>query len=346
MVSVQILDGGLGTSLQDQYGVKFDSTTTPLWSSHMLVSDSATLQACQQDFGTAGVDVLLTATYQVSSEGFARTKTTEFPNGIPVTAMGKYLQIAVDVAERAKVRDSAKIALSLGPYGACMIPGQEYSGAYDTAHESEESLYQWHLERLRLFLAADGNLLSRVQYVAFETLPRLDEIRAVRRAIHDSGITTPFWIACVFPREDDLLPDGSSIEQVVQAAITPMENGRTPWGIGMNCTKLHKLSGLISNFGTCVNEAVTSGQVAIVPSLVLYPDGTNGEVYNTTTQTWEKPDDFNKSGNRDTRSWEIQLAQIVNDASKNGPFESFLVGGCCKASHRDIGNLRQQFSTQ
>ena len=289
MATVQILDGGLGTSLQDHYGIKFDSTNTPLWASHMLVSDPDTLQSCQQDFGHAGIDVLLTATYQVSPEGFARTKTPAYPNGIPPEAIGQFLQTAVGIAERAKVRDAAKIALSLGPYGACMIPGQEYSGAYDAAHDSEEALYQWHLQRLRLFLDAEGDLLSRMQYVAFETLPRLDEVRAVRRAIRDSGITLPFWISCVFPREDDCLPDGSSVEAVVQAATTPTKNGLLPWGLGVNCTKVHKLPGLVDQFGACITRAMSRGQVTAAPSLVLYPDGTNGEVYNTTTQTWEKP---------------------------------------------------------
>lgn len=289
MASIQILDGGLGTSLEDQYGVNFDSTSTPLWASHLLVSDPTTLQSCQTDFGAAGVDVLLTATYQVSPEGFARTKTAEYPDGIPKDAIGRFLRTAVNVAERAKVRDTVKIALSLGPYGACMIPGQEYSGAYDATHDDEESLYRWHLERLRLFTEAEGDLLSRMQYIAFETLPRLDEVRAVRRAIHDSGITVPFWISCVFPREDDLLPDGCEIEQVVAAAVAPMDGGLVPWGIGMNCVKAHKVSSLIEKFGDAVDKAIAVGQVPAAPALVLYPDGTNGEIYNTSTQTWEKP---------------------------------------------------------
>lgn len=314
MASVQILDGGLGTSLQDQYGVKFDSTNTPLWASHLLVSDPDTLQACQQDFGVAGVDVLLTATYQVSPEGFVRTKTAEYPDGIPNHAIARFLQTSVDIAERAKVRDSAKIALSLGPYGACMIPGQEYSGAYDGAHDNEESLYRWHLDRLELFLEAKGNLLSRMQYVAFETLPRLDEVRAVRRVIHDSGITTPFWISCVFPREDDLLPDGSSIGQVVQTAIAPMDGALAPWGIGMNCTKVHKLPALIEKFGVAVEEAIAACQVAAAPALVLYPDGTNGEVYNTTTQNWERPDSL-KNGEQDTVSMDQPLRRECLDCA-------------------------------
>ncbi|KAJ5524259.1 hypothetical protein N7494_010909 [Penicillium frequentans] len=344
MATVKILDGGLGTSLQDQYGVSFDNVNTPLWSSHLLVSDPTTLEACQKDFCVAGADVLLTATYQVSPESFLRTKTSEFPNGIPSTAIGRYLQTSVDVAERANVREGAQIALSLGPYGACMIPGQEYSGAYDAEHDGEEQLYQWHLERLRLVLGAEGNLIKRLQYVAFETLPRLDEVRAVRRAIRDAGITdVPYWIACVFPGEDGLLPDGSSIEQVVDAAVGPMEGGLSPWGIGINCTKIHKLPGLVDKFGASIAEAVAAGQISTAPSLVLYPDGTNGEVYNTTTQTWEKPEDPSNGGQRDVRPWETQIAQVVNDAYEKGPFKSFLVGGCCKASHHDIKKLREQF---
>ncbi|KGO69639.1 Homocysteine S-methyltransferase [Penicillium expansum] len=344
MATIQILDGGLGTSLGDLYNIHFDSTTTPLWASHLLVSDPATLQACQRDFGVAGVDVLLTATYQVSAEGFARTKTPQFPDGIPRSAVGPFLQKAVDIAEQAKVRESASVALSLGPYGACMIPGQEYSGAYDAEHDSEESLYLWHLDRLRMFAEADGKLVSRVRYVAFETLPRLDEVHAVRRAIRDSAFDVPFWIACVFPRDDDFLPDGSSVEEVVRAALAPLEGGAVPWGIGANCTKMHKLGGLVDLFGRAVAEGIAKEEISAVPSLVLYPDGTNGEVYNTTTQIWEKNDAL--SDNVSDNSWEEQLAQVVNEAYEKGHFKSFLVGGCCKASHHDIKKLGQQFKIQ
>ncbi|OXN03856.1 hypothetical protein CDV58_07216, partial [Aspergillus fumigatus] len=238
---------------------------------------------------------------------------------------------------------AAKIALSLGPYGACMIPGQEYSGKYDAEHDSEETLFQWHLERLRLFLEADEKLAERVQYVAFETLPRLDEIRAVRRAIRTAGLNVPFWVACVFPGEEATLPDGSSIGQIVQAALAEMDGAAVPWGVGINCTKIYKLDGLVREFGEEVASAVGQGQVGAVPSLVLYPDGTNGEVYNTTTQTWEKQEGYTS----DARGpWEVQLAQIVTNARATGPFTSFLVGGCCKASHRDIRKLAEQLKNE
>lgn len=248
----------------------------------MLVSDPSTLEACQTDFGHAGVDILLTATYQVSPEGFERTKTAQYPDGIPRSAISPYLRTAVDVASRAKVRETAGVALSLGPYGACMIPGQEYSGAYDANHDSEERLYVWHLDRLKMFV--DAGVVDKLKYVAFETLPRLDEVRAVRRAIRDSGIQAPLWITCVFPRDDELLPDGAEVAQVVRAMLGS-DGGPMPWGIGINCTKMHKLSGLVDLFGQSVKDIVGDD----APTLVLYPDGTNGEVYNTTTQVWERP---------------------------------------------------------
>jgi homocysteine S-methyltransferase len=188
-----------------------------------------------------------------------------------------------------------------------MIPGQEYSGKYDIEHDNEEALFRWHLDRLRLFAEAEVNLIRCVQYIAFETLPRLDEIRAVRRAIRAAAIEVPFWISCVFPEKEDVLPDGSSIEEVVSAAVDLREGSGAPWGIGINCTKIHKLPRLVSKFGNSVAIRVAAGRLATAPCLVLYPDGTNGEVYNTTTQMWERP-----AGARDDAKHRVRT-DVVSD---------------------------------
>ncbi|KAH8664692.1 Homocysteine S-methyltransferase [Xylariales sp. PMI_506] len=380
--AVQILDGGLGTSLEDGYGVVFDHSM-PLWSTHFLVDGTHTLRACQRDFAAAGADVLLTATYQVSVEGFARTRTAEFPEGIPQSAIGGYLETAVEILEEAAAADGgngAKLALSLGPYGACMVPGQEYSGKYDGEHDSEEALFRWHLNRLRLATdhvaaasassavkqkqggsSSPGSLMNRLQYVALETIPRVDEVRAVRRAVGgataSSGSNTlpPFWVSCVFPGDDQALPDGTGVSQVVEAMLLPSSDeevksegagasaGTTaypvPWGIGINCTKIHKLRGLICAFEDAVGALLAAGRIDSPPALVLYPDGTRGEVYNTTTKKWELPEGHVRSG-EDRETWATQLANIVSDSQKRGVFKSFLVGGCCKASAADIKELR------
>lgn len=283
---ILFLDGGLGTSLEDKYGVKFSSKATPLWSSDPVITAPETLLACQRDFGLVPVDVIETATYQVSIHGFAATKTEQWPDGIDGASIPRFLKDAVDIAEQAKGKPEAKVALSLGPYGSTMVPGQEYSGAYDENHDSEVKLLAWWAERLALF--TDANIMDRISYVACETIPRLDEIHAVRRAVAEFT-STPCWIACVFPGEGHHLPDGSSIDQVVEAALLPSASKAQPWGIGINCTKIHKLESLIAKFEEAVTRLVQQKRLTSWPALVLYPDGTNGEIYNTTTQKWELP---------------------------------------------------------
>lgn len=294
---ILIFDGGLGTSLEDKYHVRF-SESTPLWSSHLLVSDSQTLAACQADFAPH-VDVLQTPTYQVSIEGFKATKTEQWPNGIDQAAIVPFLEDALHVAERARGDGHAQLSLSVGPYGACMVPSQEYSGRYDAAHDSLEALYEWHYARFRLF-ASTRSLFNRIGYVAFETIPRVDEIVAVRKLVKElvgsgkgsspsSLQQVPHWISCLFPGEENMLPDGSSVQQVIEAMLSSEISGIVPWGVGINCTKIAKLPSLVAEYEAAVDNLINSGRLAKWPSLVLYPDGTNGEVYNTTTRRWELP---------------------------------------------------------
>jgi homocysteine S-methyltransferase len=69
-----LLDGGLGTTLADRYNCVFDEST-PLWSSHLLLSEAGrdTLSDVQKSFARCGADVILSATYQASYEGFERS---------------------------------------------------------------------------------------------------------------------------------------------------------------------------------------------------------------------------------------------------------------------------------
>ncbi|KAF4122860.1 homocysteine S-methyltransferase [Geosmithia morbida] len=338
MNKILILDGGLGTSLEQTYNVKF-SRDTPLWSSHLLVADQETLLACQRDFGQVPVDIILTATYQVSAGGFAATRTSEHPRGITEElTMARYIDDAVSIAERAKQPDS-RVALSIGPYGACMTPSQEYSGAYDISSEQVDA---WHRERMDLFARAVGNIQKRIAFVALETIPRADEIRSMRRALARPLGSVPFWMSCLFPGESDTLPDGTSVKDAVRAMLDP-NDGPQPWGVGINCTKTRKLDRLLRRYESTVEALVSEGVITSWPALVLYPDGTNGEVYNTSTQQWEMPDDGAPSEPRE--SWETQVSYAVRDTLDRGSWSQVVVGGCCMASYHDIGRLRLALSS-
>ncbi|CAM1506242.1 Fc.00g058830.m01.CDS01 [Cosmosporella sp. VM-42] len=332
---ILILDGGLGTSLEQKYSLKFDRST-PLWSSDLLITDQATLRACQKDFGDVPVDLILTATYQVSVDGFRKTITTGFPDGVPRDEIPRYLDAAVSIAAAVK-NDNAGVALSIGPYGACMIPSQEYSGAYDEAHDSIKALEDWHRDRMELF-AQIPNLASRVSHIALETIPRADEIVAMRHAISSVPelASLPFWMSILSPGEDMALPDGCSIENAILQILDPAIAPSVPWGIGINCTKVHKLDGLLQIYELCISSMVQQRKIKEWPSLVLYPDGTNGEVYNTTTQKWELPEGTKAP----ERSWEDQLSETVEATRRRGQWPSIVVGGCCRATCDDIRRLR------
>ncbi|KAJ6446941.1 Homocysteine S-methyltransferase [Purpureocillium lavendulum] len=338
---ILILDGGLGTSLERAYGCTF-TPATPLWSSHLLVSDPSLLQRCQADFARGvPVDVLLTATYQFSVAGFAGTRTGAHPRGIARSEIPRYVEEAVRTAEKARGDQGghAQLALSVGPYGACMVPSQEYSGLYDSEHDSEDALRDWHADRMELFSGID-NLASRIKYVALETIPRVDEIRAIRRALDTAPelAQRPLWMSCLFPHADaDTLPDGASPEDAIRAMLDPDVAATQPWGVGINCTKVWKLDSLLRRYEAAVEGLVREGKVDAWPALLLYPDGTNGEVYNTTTQKWELPEDVKEE---ERATWEEQLRDVVLRTQERGHWRQIIVGGCCMAGAEDIKRLR------
>jgi homocysteine S-methyltransferase len=219
-----------------------------------------------------------------------------------------------------------------------MIPGQEYSGKYDAEHNSLADLEAWHLERLGIF-AEVSDIQKRVGYVALETIPRVDEIVAMRKALAATPTLSdlPYWTACLSPEKDLKMPDGNTIEAAVEAMLDPEVSSKLPWGIGINCTKVDKLDQLLQIFECTVSGLIESGKITEWPALVLYPDGTNGEVYNTTTQKWEVPDGVDTHRRS---SWESQLETVVKSTEDRGKWPAILVGGCCRAGSEDIKKLR------
>lgn len=328
---ILLLDGGLGTTLEDEHNIKFDSTT-PLWSSHLLLTDPDLLERVQRNFVKAGVDILLTPTYQASHDGFARTEI----NGEKVDffeEICQYFDLGIDISRHALNNQPGLVALSLGAYGATMSPSQEFGGQYG-AMCNETKLEHWHVERIAMFWAS----FEKVDIVAFETIPRLEEVRAVRTAAnvnrHDR-VYKPWWVTCVFPNDDERLPDGSNVKDIMtalfeQKAWDETSNMRTPWGVGINCTKVNKLPGLIKEFEAAADEL----QITL-PRLVIAPNGSKGQKYDSTSQTWIGDEE-------DGGQWDEQVWSIVQEVHKRSRWKGIVVGGCCKTGPADIASLRQK----
>ncbi|KAI9925866.1 hypothetical protein ASPWEDRAFT_42534 [Aspergillus wentii DTO 134E9] len=338
MPPILILDGGLGTTLQlAPHNITF-TPETPLWSSHLLLSSPSTLNAVHRAFVSSGADILLTATYQTSFEGFTRTD-----EKLTHADAGRYMRSAVSLARVAFGSDRpARVALSLGPYGATMVPvSAEYSGLYPAGMNGEGPLREWHTARLGVF-AEDKATWEGLEYIAFETVKRADEVRAIRGTMQEVlsiASRKPWWICGVFPDEEVKEED---IREWVQAAVGGDVSPR-PWGIGVNCSKISNLGRIVdimqdevtrlSAAGQFVDEwSATSGR----PWLVLYPDGTRGERYDPVSKEWVKTGDDTQ-----TKPWEHVFCDVVKDI-KEGEWEGVIMGGCCRTGPKEIAALKQQ----
>jgi homocysteine S-methyltransferase len=408
-----LLDGGLGTTLQSPpWNISYFSeqapysplpanhptapaTTTapatapaqlPLWSAHLLLSAPDTLRSVHAAFAGAGADVLMSATYQASFGGFARTDSAlkreevgrAMRAGVGIARDGFDLAWssfavadapdggqegegagAADVANRSETaaaagpgqrrqRKRGVVALSLGPYGATLDPGAEYSGLYDPF--PAQGLAEWHAQRLAVFSSSDQDeCWDEVDIVAFETVPRVDELRAVRRAMALRGRGKRFWVSAVFPGEVEsggrfCLPDGSSVGEVVRAMLGDGdEEMAMPWAIGLNCTKIYKVRRIVLE----MEEAVAQGPYPDKEGLrlVLYPDAAGRLVYDTKLGVWVPREEVGvgEEGREiGTKLWAEEMAEIVQEIVARGKWAGLLVGGCCMAGVEEIRGLSER----
>jgi homocysteine S-methyltransferase len=266
---------------------------------------------------------------------------------------------------------AVKIALSLGPFGAGLSPAQEFDGYYpppfgprrytrgddncnafpkdDDGRQKEDeataALTQFHFERLCVF-ADDEAAWDALDFIAFETVPLVREIRAIRMAMaafqtrRPSVQSKPWWISFVFPQGKfpETGEGGSNVpvRSVVAAALlripTPVGSDPLPIpsALGINCTEVELIPAVLADMEAAMLEFQTQESR---PWLVLYPNG--GDVYNPISQTWEVKD---KPG-----VWAEKLANIVAKIQvRSGIWSGVVAGGCCRTGPEDIDLLNKQ----
>lgn len=235
-----------------------------------------------------------------------------------------YMTTAVDLA----AFSGASVALALGPYGATLRPGAEYTGIYPGEYggpNSQEALAKWHADRVKVY--AEDAVWGSIEYVAFETVPDVHELRAIRSAM--SGLEKPFWVAMCFP--EGRHPSGEGMGGVVDALIGGDEP--IPIGLGINCTNPAYLEQLVSDMTTAVRSKANGKRF----TLVVYPDG--GAVYDPATKTWSEED------GPTPEAWAKQVFDIVKKVDED-VWSNVIVGGCCKTSFAEIKALRQLVDAQ
>lgn len=243
---VLVLDGGLSTQLER----RGQDISGPLWTAQALLGDPAAVAGAHADFAAAGAQVVITASYQVSRQGFAAI-------GRSAEDADAALAASVRVA-RTGARD-ALVAASVGPYGAVLHDGSEYRGDYGLSHRQ---LVDFHAARIDPLLSEAPDLL------AVETIPDVREIDALVEVLA-SAPEVPAWVT-VTARDEERLWAGQRIEEAVAAASAAPSVA----AVGVNCTDPRLVPALVARIAA----------VSDLP-VVAYPNA--GGTWDARTGEWE-----------------------------------------------------------
>ncbi|MFI7700930.1 homocysteine S-methyltransferase [Nonomuraea sp. NPDC049480] len=273
-----VLDGGLSTHLE-RLGADLSDD---LWSARLLLERPELIRQAHADYFTAGADVATTASYQATLQGFMR-------RGLDAAEAESLIRLSVRLAGQA--RDEAGrglVAASVGPYGAYLANGAEYTGDYDL---DEDGLYAWHLPRWEILASAGADLL------ACETIPSYPEARALARLLERTpGVKAWVSFSC---RDGERLNDGTPIRE---AAALFGGNPKVV-AVGANCTAPSHLPSLI-------------GHLADGLPVVVYPN--SGETWDAGHRRWlglADPLEFGQAA----KEWQRAGASLIGGCCRTTP---------------------------
>lgn len=187
-----------------------------LWSARLITDDPEAIIAVHLDALAAGADVISSASYQASRLGFSRL-------GLSNAESDARLTRAVTLAREAVGRHGAPgrlVAASLGPYGAVLADGSEFTGDYAL---TPDDLFDFHAPRIEAALESAPDL------ILFETLPSMAEAEAVAR-IAKRFSDVP--VMASFAAKADRLCHGEHFVEVVAR----LESVPNVIAVGLNCT--------------------------------------------------------------------------------------------------------------
>ncbi|WP_087098469.1 homocysteine S-methyltransferase [Nocardiopsis sp. JB363] len=277
-----VVDGGLATRLE-AYGRDLGGG---LWSARLLAQEPELIARVHRDYFEAGADVAIAAGYQASVGGFTALG---YSRAEASALVARSVELAV--AER-DAFGSGLVAAGVGPYGAALANGSEYTGDYDL---DEEGLYRWHRERWRILTGSGADL------VACETLPSAAEARALARLVEETpGVRAWFGFSCA---DDTRIGDGTPLREVARALAPLYRRGRVV-AVGVNCVPPSHVSRL-------VREVASVGLPA-----VAYPN--SGEVWDAERGVWTGSTDVEGFGSA-AAGWCADGAVLVGGCCRTGP---------------------------
>lgn len=283
-----VLDGGLSNQLE----AAGHDLSDDLWSARLLAERPETVRAAHRAYYEAGADIVTTASYQATFEGFAR-------HGIDAVSTAELLRLSVTLAREAAALTATErplwVAASAGPYGAMLADGSEYRGRYGL---SVADLERFHRPRLEVLSDAAPDVL------ALETVPDLDEARALLRAVRGLGV--PAWLS--FTVTGGRTRAGQPLAEAFALAADADE----VIAVGVNCCDPHD-----------ADTAVPLAARVTGKPVVVYPN--SGESWDAASRTWQGPARF---APRQAGAWRDAGARLI--------------GGCCRVGPEAIAKVAEE----
>jgi len=283
-----ILDGGLATQLE---AMGFD-IGGELWSAALLASEPRAIVNAHRAYLDAGADCIISASYQASRAGF-------MSHGHRATEADRLIVSAVELARTARdeylsdnpdITHRPIVAASVGPYGAAMHDGSEYTGDYDV---SDDDLRRFHSSRLQLLDNCGADVL------AVETIPNSREAGILCDLLEE--VSTLAWVSFACRDERDI-SDGSRL----RAAASLFSNHPRVLAVGVNCTPPQFVLPLIEEVKYAVPEK----------AIVTYPN--SGETYHVEDNSWSgQACDLDNEFNVNT--WHAAGAKLIGGCCRTGP---------------------------
>lgn len=287
---VVILDGGLATELEQ----RGHDLSDDLWSARLLLEAPAAIRQLHTDYLAAGADCIISASYQATLPGFRR-------RGLNEDEAAALLRLSVQLAleardafwaepENRRGRLRPLVAASIGPYGAYLADGSEYTGDYRL---SRAALLDFHRRRWQILAGSGADLL------ACETIPSYPEARALAQFLAETpGTYAWFSFSC---RDGRSISDGTPLAECA-AYLNDFPRAAA---VGINCTPPRFIPRLIAEVQ----------RVSYKP-IVVYPN--SGETYDAVHKRWLGISDPAEFGTY-SREWRKAGAALIGGCCRTGP---------------------------
>jgi homocysteine S-methyltransferase len=269
-----VIDGGLATQLQAQG----HDINNPLWSASLVRDNPQAIVDAHRAYLDAGAQVIISASYQATAPDLV-AKATELALRARDEFVADYPQRPVPL-----------VAASVGPYGATLCDGSEYTGIYD---RNRAGLAEFHRPRLQQLDASHADML------ACETVPAVDEAAALCDLL--STVATPAWVSFCC-KNGAQLSDGTPVEEAARL----FRNHPNVQALGVNCTGPQYMLPLIERIRKTLPEM----------PIIVYPN--SGETFDGTNKTWSgtaTADDWVPAATQ----WLAAGATIIGGCCRTGP---------------------------